>query len=204
MQRRDLLKLIAAATGVAVVGTKTLSYEALPTINLADTGFSAADVALFNEIAEVIIPATDSPGAKAANVGAVIAVLAADCYTPALQRAFRAGIGQLQDQCQQRYQRHFLQLNTQERLNLLQQLDAQAKDANRSNNINYDELQSASQYNIDDTHPIPHYFTLLKQLSLLGFFTSQQGATQALRYVAIPGRYDGEYPYKKGDKAWAT
>ena len=44
----------------------------------------------------------------------------------------------------------------------------------------------------------------MKQLTLFGYFTSKEGATQALRYVAVPGKYVGDYPYKKGDKAWAT
>jgi hypothetical protein len=45
---------------------------------------------------------------------------------------------------------------------------------------------------------------MMKELTLWGFFSSEIGATQALRYVAIPGRYEGCIPYKKGDKAWAT
>jgi len=49
-----------------------------------------------------------------------------------------------------------------------------------------------------------HYFSMMKQLTLWGYFTSKPGATQALRYVAVPGRYEGCIPYKKGDKAWAT
>ena len=50
----------------------------------------------------------------------------------------------------------------------------------------------------------PHYFGMMKQLTLWGYFTSKPGATQALRYIAVPGRYEGCIPYKKGDKAWAT
>ena len=49
-----------------------------------------------------------------------------------------------------------------------------------------------------------HYFSLMKQLTLLGYFTSEIGCTQALRYEAVPGRYEGCIPYTKGDKAWAT
>jgi hypothetical protein len=48
-----------------------------------------------------------------------------------------------------------------------------------------------------------HYFSLMKQMTLMGFFTSKEGATKALRYVAVPGKYEGCIPYKKGDKAWA-
>ena len=45
---------------------------------------------------------------------------------------------------------------------------------------------------------------MMKELTLLGFFTSEIGATKALRYVAVPGKYEGCIPYNKGDKAWAT
>jgi len=48
-----------------------------------------------------------------------------------------------------------------------------------------------------------HYYTMIKQLTLLGFFTSKQGATLAMRHVSVPGRYDGALPYKKGDKAYS-
>ena len=44
---------------------------------------------------------------------------------------------------------------------------------------------------------------MMKQLTLMGFFTSKPGATQALRHEPVPGKYDGAFPYKKGDKAWA-
>ena len=48
-----------------------------------------------------------------------------------------------------------------------------------------------------------HYFTMVKQLTLLGYFTSEIGCKQARRYEPVPGKYDGAYPYKKGDKAWS-
>jgi Gluconate 2-dehydrogenase subunit 3 len=49
-----------------------------------------------------------------------------------------------------------------------------------------------------------HYFRMMKELTLTGFFTSEAGATKALRYDAVPGKYDGCLPYKKGDRAFAT
>jgi hypothetical protein len=49
----------------------------------------------------------------------------------------------------------------------------------------------------------PHYFRMMKELALLGYFTSEIGCTQALRYAETPGRYDPCAPYKPGDKAWA-
>ncbi len=48
-----------------------------------------------------------------------------------------------------------------------------------------------------------HFFRMMKQVALFGYFTSEIGATQAMRYVETPGRYDPCAPYKPGDKAWA-
>jgi hypothetical protein len=48
-----------------------------------------------------------------------------------------------------------------------------------------------------------HYYTMIKQLTLFGYFTSETGMKQTLRYLPVPGKYDGAFPYKKGDKAWA-
>lgn len=49
-----------------------------------------------------------------------------------------------------------------------------------------------------------HYYTMIKELTVFGYFTSEPGATRALRYTQTPGYYQGEVAYKKGDKAWAT
>ena len=52
--------------------------------------------------------------------------------------------------------------------------------------------------------PTPsHYYTLMKQLTLWGFFSSKTGMTETLRHLPVPGRYDGNHPYTKGEKAWA-
>ena len=48
-----------------------------------------------------------------------------------------------------------------------------------------------------------HYFRMVKELSMLGYFTSEIGCKQAQRYVESPGRYDPCVPYTPGQKAWA-
>jgi len=50
----------------------------------------------------------------------------------------------------------------------------------------------------------PHYFRLMKQLSMLGYFTSEIAYTKAMRYVESPGRFDPCVPYTKGEKSWAS
>ena len=51
--------------------------------------------------------------------------------------------------------------------------------------------------------PPPHYFRMMKELALLGYFTSEIGYTKAMRYVESPGRFDPCTPYTKGEPAWA-
>lgn len=111
-----------------------------------------------------------------------------DCYEPKDQKIFTEGIVKLTDASKKKYTKTFSNLASNERQNLLEDLDKEAK--------NYQKTMKQG----DDTH----YFTMIKQLTVWGYFSSEAGATKALRYVAIPGRYDGIIDYKKGDKAWAT
>jgi hypothetical protein len=45
---------------------------------------------------------------------------------------------------------------------------------------------------------------MMKELTLLGYFTSEIGCTQAQRYVESPGRFEPCLPYKRGERAWAS
>lgn len=204
MQRRDLLKMIAAATGMTFVGgdvwaagldkTAANSQISAPSNNtLFSTAlFSPAAITLLDEIAETILPRTETPGAKDALCGQQMAVMVQDCYDNNQQQLFLDGLKSLQQSSLQAYQREFLQLTVAQRSSLLSQLDKDAR-AHNSRQLQGEHASAA-----------PHYFTLLKQLTIFVFFTSKVAATEVLRYVAVPGHYDGAFPYKKGDRAWAT
>ncbi len=189
MQRRELLKMIASATGVAMVGMPAFVLGQAPVPQDA-TGFTAEDVALLDEIAETIIPRTDTPGAKDAEVGAFMARFVADCYSPEDQAAFRAGLVDLD----QRAAGSFMALSPAERLQLLSALDQEAGEQARAR-VAPDGSGSGGGV---------HYFTMIKQLVLFSFFTSKVGATEVLRYDPVPGHYDGDLPYEPGTPAWAT
>ena len=187
MERRELLKMIAALTGGAFIGGELLtSCKSGPMVGGAT--FGEADTAFLDEVAETILPATKTPGAKAAKVGQFMVVMVNDTYEDKDQKIFHAGIGKLDEASKKATGKSFLEATPEQRTTLLTALDKEAK-----------EYQKAKKPE-DPTH----YFTMMKQLTLFGFFTSKEGATQALRYIAVPGKYDGAYPYKKGDKAWAT
>ena len=201
MERRDLLKMIMATTGVAMVGGDAFGYEMKGQVPLSKTIFSSDDAILFNEVAEVILPRTSTPGAKDANVGLMALILANDCYTLRERDTLVKGLQSLNEQTQKIYGSPYLLLSTEQKTELVKQLDVDAKEYNNKQNIYYLSVTPYDR-NRNDEKPLPHYFTLIKQLTLFSFFTSKKGATKVLRYEAIPGKYNGELPYKKGDRAW--
>ncbi|MCB0602819.1 MAG: gluconate 2-dehydrogenase subunit 3 family protein [Saprospiraceae bacterium] len=182
MDRRTLLRSIAIITGATVVGGEWLISGCKNP--QAKTGlFSSQDVLLMDEIADTILPDTDIPGAKAAGVGPFMALMVEDCYNEKQQNAFSQGLTTLEEQCRKSTGKTFMAGDPAEREKFLVSLDQEAKAAQADGGF--------------------HYFTMIKQLVLFGYFTSEIGATQGLRYVQVPGRYDGCIPYTKGEKAWA-
>ncbi|MBS1576642.1 MAG: gluconate 2-dehydrogenase subunit 3 family protein [Bacteroidetes bacterium] len=193
MDRRELLKMVALLTGGAVIGGEVFLSGCNNTDTTAKTtttegAFSNDDIAYLDEVAETILPKTNTPGAKDAKVGAFMTVMVTDCYPEADQKIFREGMKKLDDASNKANSTGFMKATPEQRKNLLVQLDKEAKDYNKNKKP-------------EDPN---HYFSMIKQLTLMGYFTSKPGATEALRYVAVPGKYEGCIPYKKGDKAWAT
>jgi hypothetical protein len=205
MDRRELLKMIALATGAVVVGSEVF-LTGCKTGTKTEAGFSAANISLLDEVGETILPATSSPGAKAARVGEFMKVYVTDCYTQASQDAFTQGIVDLEETCKKMHGKTFMDCTPEQRSELLMSLEKEAKEFNKApeekDKTAREELKN--QNKVYDFVASPrHYYTMMKQMTLLGFFTSKPGMTQALRHIQVPGRYDGALPYKKGDKAWA-
>jgi hypothetical protein len=207
MNRRDAIGRVALIMGGAVIGADFFLSGCKPNAatqvsDLVDTNH----VAFLNEVADTILPTTTSPGAKAANVGQFMAVMVRDCYTPQNQKTFLEGVKKLDDASQKQYSSKFMDLTPQQRTDLLVALDKEQKDftAKRNKDVEVDMLKHKGDAKYKAPDMPNHYFRMMKELTLLGYFTSEIGATKALRYIAIPGHYDGNVPYKKGDKAWAT
>lgn len=211
MNRRDLLKQIALLTGGAVIGGE-LFLTGCKTGAKADAGFTAANISLLDEVAETIIPATSTPGAKAAQVGEFMKVMVTDCYTQRQQDAFVSGIAQLDEACKKMNSKGFVECTPEQRKALLVGLEKEAKEFNtkrdetdkplrEEHNKKNEALAWKDQTEFEGAPS--HYYTMMKQLTLLGFFTSKTGMTETLRHIPIPGKFDGEFAYAKGDKAWA-
>ena len=190
MNRRDAISRVTIILGGTIVGAEMFlsGCKNHSEVGRAGINFSNDDVAFLDEVAETILPATDSPGAKEARVGEFMTVIVRDCYPEADQKTFLDGMQKLNDACKKRNGSYFVDCTPEQRHDFLVDLDKESKD------------YMAKKKDGDPKH----YFRLMKELTLWGFFTSKPGATKALRYVEIPGKYQGCIDYKKGDKAWAT
>ena len=190
MNRREAISSVAILLGGTLLGAEAFMSGCKTTDKNAASGInlSKEDIAFLNEVGETILPATATPGAKEAKVGEFMAVYVKDCYEEKDQTIFVEGLKKLDDASKKKSGKTFMDSTPTQRHDLLVDLDKEMKDYQKSKK---------------ETDP-NHYFRMVKELTLLGFFTSEVGATKALRYVAVPGKYEGCIPYKKGDKAWAT
>ena len=203
MNRRDLIKQIALLTGAAVIGSEGF-LSGCKTGAKSEAGFTDENIALLNEVGETIIPATHTPGARAAQVGEFMKRFVTDCYTQKEQNAFIKGIDDLNAACKKMYNKSFMEADAIQRHDLLVSLEKEAKPFNQQIEDKEKDLRAAAKKAAKEFDGTPkHYYTMMKQMTLMGFFTSKTGATETLRHIQVPGKYDGALPYKKGDRAWA-
>ncbi|HEU4472133.1 MAG TPA: gluconate 2-dehydrogenase subunit 3 family protein [Flavisolibacter sp.] len=209
MERREAVKYISLLLGGAVVGASSFLTGCKSKTGEAKS-FSPEQIACLDEIAETILPATSTPGAKAARVGQFMTVMINDCYEASDQQTFMDGMRNINEESEKRFGKDFMSSTPQQRTELLTALDREARDhQHKLNDFNAKEDQKEKEEiargntKYVKNRMSPHYFSMMKQLTLLGYFTSEVGAKQALRHNPVPGRFEGCIPYKKGDRAWA-
>ena len=191
--RREAIRRVSALLGgTALVGQSAWLSGCATSRPVAAELFSAVDVALLDEIAETILPETKTPGAKAAGVGPFIATMVTDTYDPREQRTFMDGLETLERESRTQNGGGFMASSPAQRLALLERLDREALEYMRRLGPEQEQQQR-----------LPHYFRMIKELTLLGYFTSEIGYTQAMRYIETPGRFEPCITYTPGDKAWA-
>jgi hypothetical protein len=185
MDRREVLRRVAIITGATVVGgemflltgCKTDSSSGTAAAALSAVSFSKEQVSLLHEIGSIILPAPQgSIGAKDVGIGEFMAKMVKDCYQPDNAKIFMEGLNKIASS--------FTKASQEQKATLLSEIDKEARGYNKSKKKE------------DPTH----YFTMMRQLTVLGFATSKEGATQVFNWVPVPGKFDANFKYKKGDK----
>jgi len=184
MDRRKVLKIssaflgysLAGGTVAAVMGGCKATAEAKPAdLNL----FDDKTYHLINELTELIIPATDTPGAKDANVVSYIHDRLKNFTTEAEREKVFEDLKLFDTKSMETFDKDFLDLDLSQQTEILKEMSVEA------------------QQNEE------HIFNMLREETIVGFFTSELGATEVLRFDPIPGVYNGCMEYVEGEAAWA-
>jgi len=235
IDRREAIRRVTALLGgIALVGGNALLTGCRDRSSPLgrDATFTAEDIVFLDEVADTILPETATPGAKAAKVGAFMALMVTDSYAARDQQAFRYGMRQLDEASIKEHDVGFVLATPAQRLALLERLDREqktdsdareaAKKAREGKTAQSDTGAATGDKHLSDQRkenatgaeatgaaaitkdPPAHYFRMMKELALLGYFTSEIGYTKAMRYIESPGRFDPCTPYTKGETSWAS
>ncbi|TCC94496.1 gluconate 2-dehydrogenase subunit 3 family protein [Pedobacter frigiditerrae] len=222
MDRREAVKSVAFLIGGALSATTIATlFDSCNTPGKNSSNlFTADQEKLVTEIADIIIPTTSkSPGAKAANVGPFITMMIKDCYPEEAQNAFVKGLEDIEERSKKDFGKSFLEISVKERQELITKVRDETIAAQKTEKDKIDQAAKLEQDTKgaksekeqpgnpmavkDKPKTTPQFFAIARDLTMLGFFTSEIGATQAYEYIAIPGRYDGDVKMKPGQKVYA-
>ena len=191
MNRRKAVKKILLLGGGAAIG-----YSGIKGYNLfknPDIGLLNQRVSLLNELAETIIPVTaNEPGAKSANAGSFIVNMISDCSSRKNQNNFIDGIKDVIQYSMFNYYKPFEECSMTEKNNILQHFEKKGK-------FSTELFNKANRFIFGDS-----FFYTLKKYTVLGFCNSKIGATQALSYDYLPGKYIASKALLPNQKGWAT
>jgi hypothetical protein len=194
MDRREALKRTAWLMGglvsaPAIAGVLN-GCTAKPGIDFKPVYFDDKQATLVSQVAEIIIPKTDTPGAKEAGVPSFIDQILKEVYSKEDQEWFSSGLVSFNEEAKKAHGDEFNDLDEEEQVTFVKKV--------------HDEAVAVARA----TQPEPKrpFILMMKELTMLGFFTSEPGATQVLQYEPVPGAYKGCIPLKEAGngKTWAS
>ncbi len=194
MNRRTAVKslglLLGAAVSPGVARAISAGYRA-PALGSSYRVLTAEQGELLATLAEIIIPATDTPGARAARVDYYIDGLLADVFTVVEREQFLAGLNDVDARARATHGVVFVEATPERRVALMQILADEGKAAPPRPRRRRGRSEPGA------------FFPWLKELTVVGYYTSEIGATQELKYVHVAGKYDGDVPYRTVGRAYS-
>ncbi|MDI9862096.1 gluconate 2-dehydrogenase subunit 3 family protein [Flectobacillus roseus] len=201
MNRRDALSKVALLIGGTLSAPTLLAMsragEAKNT-SMALGSFSLNDTQrkIVAEVAEHIIPRTSTPGAKDAGVPAFIEMMLNDCYKAPEHKSFLAGVSDLE-------KKNFLAQSKDQQIATLKQLESDTKELMKQYNVKQVKVgDNVDKETMDDASTGVPFWRLMKELTLTGYYTSEQGLKASFVYEPIPGKFES-IKLKPGQKAFA-
>lgn len=203
MQRRNVIKLLASSAALSA-----LPFEVLQSLQQARAEVGAAsNLRTFNAhqnetivtITELIIPATDTPGAKGARVNEFLDLLLTDWFDADDTTEFLSGLAKLDADSRSKFGKDFVRCTNAQQVQLMKQWDDHAiavaggKLDDKSAAMNHRQRQAGTSYT-PAPPPVWNFFYTLKKLTLIGYYTSEIGFSKELRKEIIPSKHAGCAP----------
>ena len=189
MKRREALRLLGTAAALPLLPREAYAIlrAARAEVDSDSTlhTLSAKQNATISRMAEMILPETDTPGAKSTRVNEFIDLILTEWYNPEERARFLDGLANVDAISQKYFGKNFTDCAEAEQVKMLTEFDqAMAAEA--------ETLKSRPRAaRMEPPVPTHNFFHMFKQLTLTGYFTSEVGAKQALHFQMIPGHYDG-------------
>lgn len=186
--RRTALLMGAALSAPAIAGVLN-GCSAKPSINWKPEFLSSEQGTLISQLSEIIIPKTDTPGAIDVGVPEFIDKMLKDVYSKEDQDRFIAGLNEFDDAAQKESGDVFIGMDVEDQLTFVTRVHKEGVETMKAK----------------PSDPKP-FIMAVKELTLLGYFTSEVGATKVLQYAPVPGAYKGCVPLEEAGngKTWAT
>lgn len=188
IDRKEAIKRTALLIGGAVFAPNVMGVlqgcTAQPGVDWEPVLFTNQQARLTSALADVIIPKDEYPSASEAGVPAFIESMINDVYTDEQQAEFLEGLDAFAEKS---------------RL----ELGGEYYESAEENRYEFAYSENQNSLEIDRGEDTP-FFLRFKELTILGYFTSEAGATEVLRYEPVPGMYDGCMPFEEVGKTWAT
>lgn len=194
MQRREALKLLMAGGVLPALSTDLFAFfhDAHPPSGYALRTLSPHQNGTVVAMIDQIIPATDTPGAKAALVNEFIDVILTEWATEEERRHFLEGLAAVDQQSQELFAKDFVDASPAQQFTLLRAMDDSADAARSRRPRNADTVPER------DTQLKGDFFTAFKGITLHGYYTSEIGFTKELKLQIIPGAQHGCQPLGPG------
>ena len=194
MNRREAIERTALILGYAVSAPAMMGVlkgcKAAPELAYKPVFFTEDQARTVGEVAEIIIPKTETPGAKEAGVPAFIDLMLKDVYPQLDKDRFVAGLLEFEQQTTKMYGDAFIDLDPVKQREWVKKVHDAAIEV-------YKKLDEKGRKD-------KPFILMTKELTMLGFFTSEPGATKVLQYNPVPGAYHGCLPLTEVGKTWAT
>lgn len=203
MNRREFLQCAAilisgvgaSQLGFALTREQTTYLATAPNYNTTDVDYlTDAQRKIIAAMAEIVIPRTDTPGAIDAGVPRFIELMAADWFNDQERAIFDAGVKDMEARIPAEYGKPFDQLEQQQQLAIMEAMEEAASDSE------WYEFANVQRQFISDAP----FICQMKELTVWGFFTSEVGSRQVLRYDPMPMKFDGDMPLSPQDSTWAS